>query len=512
MAVIYVPEEYPVIQDAIDAASAGDTILVGPGTYNSDVPTSGSVITINKPLTVRSTDGPAVTTLNGASTNNHYYVVQIEADDVVLDGFTITNPLYNFTADASGITTSTAGRQSNIQILNNIIHDIGILDRTGVSFGTFGLNVGPVDGLEIANNVVYNIGNATPDAYAMGIFVYGNSPTETANHVNIHDNTVYNMVNPNSNFVDGINCGSDSENITITNNSVHASSLKRGIVTNAFMDGPVTITGNDVTGASLYGILLRSPYEQIVTDNTITDNAIGIEVTATVTTTPIIRNNNIYGNATYDLVNDSSVTVDAQYNWWGSPDGPDGKVIGLPPSEYTPFLQAPFSPVVAAMSRVQEVHCTELSRTSGPEGRSDIFVAVTIVLAITLIGEAGLPVLTIEAPVAFQTPVTLYAPEGTIIQCLVFPGTTVSVLLTDSQIINTIHLRLFIGTALRVPLLIPAWASCQPPTCGQVASRSREAAALEPWDAECLYVTKVFDECLLTRTVPLIVPLPIALP
>jgi nitrous oxidase accessory protein NosD len=143
---------YHTIQTAINEANAGDTILVGPGTYNES-------LTIDKSVTLRSAKGAAETTLDGDHSSENYYMVKIKADNVTLDGFTITNPKYNGTADASGIVIGLGGRKSNIRITNCVIHDIGTPNRENVSFGTFGLNVGPVDGLEIANCHIYNIKN-----------------------------------------------------------------------------------------------------------------------------------------------------------------------------------------------------------------------------------------------------------------------------------------------------------------------------------------------------------------
>ena len=46
-ATIYVPDDYPTIQAAVDAANAGDTIIVRDGTYIENV-------NVNKQLTIRS--------------------------------------------------------------------------------------------------------------------------------------------------------------------------------------------------------------------------------------------------------------------------------------------------------------------------------------------------------------------------------------------------------------------------------------------------------------------------
>ena len=54
-AVINVPADQPTIQDAIDVAQTGDTVLVAPGTYLENINFSG------KSITVKSSNGNKVT-------------------------------------------------------------------------------------------------------------------------------------------------------------------------------------------------------------------------------------------------------------------------------------------------------------------------------------------------------------------------------------------------------------------------------------------------------------------
>jgi hypothetical protein len=79
----YVPDNFATIQAAIDAASAGDTIMVRPGTYYEN-------LTISKPLNLVSTDGPEVTTIDGGAKGR---VIYYNGDPArgTLDGFTVTN-------------------------------------------------------------------------------------------------------------------------------------------------------------------------------------------------------------------------------------------------------------------------------------------------------------------------------------------------------------------------------------------------------------------------------------
>ena len=61
------------IQAAINSAAAGDTIMVGAGTYNES-------IVINKDVTVRADNSAAETIINGQGTNpNFSFAVQITA-------------------------------------------------------------------------------------------------------------------------------------------------------------------------------------------------------------------------------------------------------------------------------------------------------------------------------------------------------------------------------------------------------------------------------------------------
>jgi hypothetical protein len=80
-----VPADFPSIQAAIDYAADGDTVLVGPGTYVENIDFLGKLIT------VRSTDGRGVTTIDGGGGGSVVSFRTGETGESVLDGFTITN-------------------------------------------------------------------------------------------------------------------------------------------------------------------------------------------------------------------------------------------------------------------------------------------------------------------------------------------------------------------------------------------------------------------------------------
>ncbi len=84
---IYVPDNYPTIQAAVDAASPGDTVIVRDGTYieNVDISTDN--------LTIQSENGAEVTIVQAANLDDH--VFEVAADYLTVTGFTITGATHS---------------------------------------------------------------------------------------------------------------------------------------------------------------------------------------------------------------------------------------------------------------------------------------------------------------------------------------------------------------------------------------------------------------------------------
>lgn len=78
---LHVPGSYTTIQEAVDAAAEGDTVIVSDGTYQEN-------ITVDKPMTIRSENGAEYTFIQALDTGFHgFYVI---ADQVSIEGFTVT--------------------------------------------------------------------------------------------------------------------------------------------------------------------------------------------------------------------------------------------------------------------------------------------------------------------------------------------------------------------------------------------------------------------------------------
>jgi parallel beta-helix repeat protein len=171
------PADFHTIQEAIDAASLGDTISVKAGTYNENVK-------VNKQLTLIG-DGAEVTFIKAADSNKH--VMNVSSSNVVVSGFNVSgstavDPIYG-----SGIRLTSV---SNVSLLHNY-----------ASHNLYGIY------LEYSNN------NTIVDNYI------------SSNHwgINLENNDCYNTIMGNNASLNnnyGIVIWASSSNNTVTGNTV----------------------------------------------------------------------------------------------------------------------------------------------------------------------------------------------------------------------------------------------------------------------------------------------------
>lgn len=194
-AVIFVPDDYPLIQDAINAAAIGDTIIVREGMYDENLNFSG------KAIAVISEDGPQVTVIDGTQTGSCVVFISGEGKGSVIEGFTLTNG-----SGHNGSGGGVACDGSSPTIRNNHIVDNAAGNGGGISCRT---NSSP----DIVGNVIaYNDGPGAGGA----MFLHTNCAPLIANNIMV-GNTASSATGG------GIYIGYSSD-ATVTNNTIYGNS------------------------------------------------------------------------------------------------------------------------------------------------------------------------------------------------------------------------------------------------------------------------------------------------
>ena len=327
------------ITGAMGKAAPNDTIHVAIGLYNEQVQ-------VTKTLTILGAQaGVDARTRSGSEStiDNACGPVQIEADSVVLDGFTVQGSTQSDPCFIAGIWTNPgfSGTHGGAQILNNIIQNniSGIeLDNDGalqakVQFNLIQNNNNPGPGSGNAIQVSFGLNNALVDN----------------NKFSGHTNSSVLI----SDF------GGSDTNITMSNNELVGGTSERfvmGGVTNSTISGNTSIGSTAVNGAvRLFGgnsnIAITSNILKNGTRGIKVDDPFGAGANSGVTA----HNNCILGNTVAGLevpAGGHSGTLDAKNNWWGAASGPKYNGAGpgtgdniIDPSgvvAYIPFLSSTF--------------------------------------------------------------------------------------------------------------------------------------------------------------------------
>ena len=192
-ATLRVPQNYPTIQQAIDAATTGDIIEVASGTYTG--PGNWNLEFRGKRITVRSANGPQSTIIDcgkptaAAGNCRGFYFHQAEGAEAVLSGFTVRGGRVFGTAIPSdplhwtyGATNSIGGgiycEFSSPTITNCIIADCGA--ELGGGIGCVG--GGPtLIGCTVKECIAGGLGTSVSGGRGAGIALVGRSSAEIVN-------------------------------------------------------------------------------------------------------------------------------------------------------------------------------------------------------------------------------------------------------------------------------------------------------------------------------------------
>jgi parallel beta-helix repeat protein len=312
--VIDVPGDYETIQEAIDAASDGDTIIVAAGLYNENV-------VIDKSLTLQGAQaGVDARTRSGAETiiepDEGTGIKILSATDLVveIDGLTVQNAEHGITAPEPDMADDITVK--NVRALNLVAFAIAMaftmeatVEYCYVEGAEYGINAGAL--VPFDPTIAYFRHNKVVNA-EFGITGYLNDSF-------IEDNEVRDFA------AGGVGISGQFYNTKIKNNTVTG-----------------YVEGGGISFESHYG---RDLSENVTVEgNTFTGNDLGIYVFDTQTTlTGITVNfNNIAGNYRYGVWNQGGETLDATRNWWGDADGPSGRGPGDGDAVSTKVLYSPW--------------------------------------------------------------------------------------------------------------------------------------------------------------------------
>lgn len=191
---IQVPADQPTIQQAIGVAQNGDTVLVAPGVYTENLDFQG------KAITVTSSGGAAVTTIDGGGTATVVTFKTGEGPNSILSGFTITHGFNTFSGAGVEIASASPTIQSNVITGNQACSGVGmdiegsgaIVQNNTISNNTQvgcsggmggGILIGGAGTVQILNNVITgNQMNNSGNGGGIALFAAG-IPTISGNTI-----------------------------------------------------------------------------------------------------------------------------------------------------------------------------------------------------------------------------------------------------------------------------------------------------------------------------------------
>ena len=322
---IWVPEGgNQTIQQAVNNATDGDTIIVRDGTYRENVDVNTAY------LTIRSENGSANCIVNASDSGDH--VFGVTADYVNISGFTVTNAtgsgrsgIYllsrqhcnisdnNVSGNYYGICLSSSGYNTltNNTASSNSHYGIRL---TSCNYNTLTSNTLTNNMLGIwthssSNNTLTNNTANSNTQYGIGLFSLSSNNTLTSNTANSNHYGIYLYSSSNYN--------------TLTNNTANSNS-HYGIYLRSLSDN--TLTNNTANSNDDTGIYLWSASNNNVSCNWVQNNSDRGFYLEGGSTGNTIENNNIIENGVYNastdgyeyqFYNDQSDNVETKHNFWG---------------------------------------------------------------------------------------------------------------------------------------------------------------------------------------------------
>jgi parallel beta-helix repeat protein len=313
------------IQSGVNFAEPGWIVYATSSTYLENV-------TIDKTLTVIGEDKSS-TIIDARGSES---VVLVECTSYVnVSGFTVKNGSNGYYLNNSNYCILEDNNiTTNINGVNIIKSPNIIVKNNTISNDAFGIYLFDSNYTEINNNDINNCTGGVSTYKSSNITIEYNTMSYNAGGIRSNYSSSIVRYNDISYNVDGIAeiyySNTTMGNNTITHNN-HAG------ITNAVYSN-ITIDNNSISFNQI-GVLCSNYAISTITFNNITFNTFGIESYSGSNAT--IHLNNIENNDNFGVYNDdSSIILDAKYNWWGDVDGPS------PPPNYPSGYGDKVSPYV----------------------------------------------------------------------------------------------------------------------------------------------------------------------
>jgi len=240
------------IQDAVDAAVAGDEIVVTNGIYTTGG-TNGNRVMVDKPLSLRSVNGAQFTTIDGGQSNRCVYFTNNSS----ISGFTLTNGTARYGAGAYG------GTLNNCTLTGNRASAfLAVVETYAQGGGAYGSTL---NNCTLTGNWA-SAGSGVVETYAQGGGAYGS----TLNNCTLTGNRALTQI---GGYASGGGAyGGTLNNCTLTGNRASGDSFSFGVAAQGggAYDGTLnncTLTGNrasasgvltDAQGGGAYGGTLNN--------------------------------------------------------------------------------------------------------------------------------------------------------------------------------------------------------------------------------------------------------------
>ncbi len=308
-----VPADYATIQLAVNDVGCS-TVKVAAGTYTENV-------TISRSLTLKgakSGDNVNWRTFAGPNESTVTGQITIQATDVTINGFSLTNPNQGL-----GVVVKTAGNDAVVK--NNIVDGIGGAAFVGNTVGIY-LELGP-DNVKIIGNKISHIQSGSTAGSAQGILIGDSTSANPSLGIRVTDNLISDLTS-----------GARGAYGVQVNNGASTVPTATGYATVKIRDNTIkNLTGNWAHAIGLEG---DTP-NVVVTGNTISNLldtnpspiadtiAVFFESNVFFFTGDVSRNSLAVSPSAYGIAVHPALTalyptlnVDGTCNWWGASNGP----------------------------------------------------------------------------------------------------------------------------------------------------------------------------------------------